>query len=124
MRVPLRTKMQTRSRKQISGRSYLIRCTCALASCKSLTEPISTVTMSSGFAVYLDIHIGDKDDHARKEAAYNATNAILAKNASIYGLPSRPQDLSDEQREILQELDVSIVLHRAVSQADETVECP
>lgn len=57
-------------------------------------------------SVYLDVYAGDKEEHARESAAYSATAALLAKNAAIYGLPDELSELSDEQREILQELDV------------------
>lgn len=56
--------------------------------------------------VYLDIYIGDKEAHAREEVAYHATSVLLSKNATIYGLPSTPQELSEEQQDILKELDV------------------
>ena len=59
-----------------------------------------------GVQVYLDIFIGDRDAHAQTEASYNATVALLAKNASIYGLPTSPSALSEEQRDILRDLDV------------------
>ena len=55
---------------------------------------------------YLDIYIGDKEIHGREEAAYSATCALLSKNAQIYGLPATPPELSEEQRDILRELDV------------------
>ena len=57
--------------------------------------------------IYLDIFIGNKEAFAQEEAAYDATSALLSKNASIYGLPSVPQELSEEQQDILKELDVS-----------------
>ncbi|TCD68754.1 hypothetical protein EIP91_009900 [Steccherinum ochraceum] len=60
--------------------------------------------------VFLDIFIGDKDKHAEEETAYNATNTLLAKNAAIYGLPSDPQELSEEQQDILKELDSSLTM--------------
>ncbi len=59
-----------------------------------------------GTQVYLDIFIGNSDEHAQADVAYNATVALLAKTAAIYGLPNSPADLSDEQQEILTELDV------------------
>lgn len=55
---------------------------------------------------YLDIFIGDPAEHSRHEAAYNSTCSLLTKNASIYGLPPTLSELSEEQREILQDLDV------------------
>lgn len=56
--------------------------------------------------VFLDIHIGDQQTHLRHETAYNATLALLTKNSSIYGFPSTPEELSEEQQDILKELDV------------------
>lgn len=55
---------------------------------------------------YLDVYIGDKDVHAREEAEYSATCVLLSNNAHIYGLPPTPPELAEEQRDILQELDV------------------
>lgn len=55
---------------------------------------------------YLDICMGDKDAHARDEAEYSATCALLLKTAHIYGVPSTPPELIEEQRDILRELDV------------------
>ncbi len=59
-----------------------------------------------GTQVYLEIFIGNTDEHAQADVAYNATAALLAKHAAIYGLPNSPADLSGEQQEILKELDV------------------
>lgn len=59
-------------------------------------------------AVYLDIYVGHREEHARTQAEYDATAALLAKNAAIYGLPESPADLSDEQQDILQEIDSSV----------------
>lgn len=56
--------------------------------------------------VHLDIFIGNKEQHKLDEAAYLATCDLLANNAAIYGLPSDPQHLSQEQQEILREIDV------------------
>ena len=56
--------------------------------------------------VYLDICMGNREEHARAQAAYDATAALLAKNASIYGLPATPPELTEEQQDILKELDV------------------
>ena len=55
---------------------------------------------------YLDIFIGNKDVHDRDQAAYDATVDLLQKNATIYGLPLSVELLSEEQQDILQELDV------------------
>ncbi|KZT64470.1 hypothetical protein DAEQUDRAFT_747452 [Daedalea quercina L-15889] len=55
---------------------------------------------------YLDVYIGDQDAHAHAEAEYSATSALLSKNAPIYGLPSTPPELSEEQQDILKELDM------------------
>ena len=56
--------------------------------------------------LYLDIFIGNKDEHDRDQVAYDATVALLQKNATIYGLPLSVELLSEEQQDILQELDV------------------
>lgn len=58
--------------------------------------------------VYLDIFLGDRDEHQRLEELYTRTRNILAKNAVIYALPPAPEELSEEQQEILQDLDVII----------------
>ncbi|KAI0827337.1 hypothetical protein BC628DRAFT_1418451 [Trametes gibbosa] len=76
---------------------------------------------------YLDIYIGDKDEHARAQTAHDATAALLAKNAAIYGLPTSPAALEEEEEEeeqILQELDFFVVLadaREAPRQAEPTV---
>ena len=59
--------------------------------------------------VWLDVFMGDSDDHARAQLAYDATTTLLDKNATIYGLPPNPLDLSEEQQDILRELDVFIL---------------
>ena len=59
-----------------------------------------------GILAYLDICIGHSDQHALAQASYDATVSLLTKNAAIYGLPSSPSALSEEQQEILKELDV------------------
>jgi cyclophilin family peptidyl-prolyl cis-trans isomerase len=61
-------------------------------------------------SVYLDICIGNRDEYATAQAAYNSTCSLLSNNAKIYGLPSSPADLSEEQRDILRDLDKSISL--------------
>ncbi|KAI0672249.1 cyclophilin-like domain-containing protein [Trametes maxima] len=66
--------------------------------------------MASHPHAYIDIYIGDEQEHRRAGAAYDATVALLLKNAAIYGLPSAPSDLSEEQQQILKELDVHISL--------------
>ena len=60
---------------------------------------------------WLDIYIGDKDAHTKEQAAYDATNELLRKNYAIYGLPPSLVELSEEQQQILKELDV----HRLAS---------
>lgn len=59
-------------------------------------------------SVYLDFHVGDEEEHSRQQARYDATEALLTKNALIYGLPMTPSELSEEQRDIIKELDVHI----------------
>jgi len=65
----------------------------------------------SSVAVYVDVSIGNGEEHARDQAAYNATVTLLSQKASIYGLPTRPEELSEEQEDILRELDSSIEMH-------------
>lgn len=60
--------------------------------------------------VYLDVFIGDEEQHKIDEAAFTATCDFLANNAAIYGLPSDPRHLSSEQQEMLREIDRSHVL--------------
>ena len=55
---------------------------------------------------WLDIYIGDRDAYDTEKAAYDATNSLLHKNRAIYGLPSTLEELSEEQQDILKELDV------------------
>lgn len=76
----------------------------------ALTVPPSHVTVWPFTMpnVFLDIFIGNRAEHAKCQAAYEATCSLLAKNAKIYGLPRSPEDLSDEQQQILADLDVQI----------------
>ncbi|CDO77397.1 hypothetical protein BN946_scf184857.g3, partial [Trametes cinnabarina] len=71
-----------------------------------LQVPLHALAM--GTSAYLDIFMGDADAHAKAKAAYDATAALLAKNAVIYDLPSSPPHLTEEQQEILKELDSSL----------------
>ncbi|KIJ15336.1 hypothetical protein PAXINDRAFT_115001 [Paxillus involutus ATCC 200175] len=56
--------------------------------------------------VYLDIYIGEAERFAQEEASYKHTSDLLAKYATSYTLPSKPEELSDWQKEILQNIDV------------------
>lgn len=56
--------------------------------------------------VYLDVFMGDEEQHKIDEAAFTATCDFLANNAAIYGLPSDPRHLSSEQQDMLREIDV------------------
>ena len=67
-----------------------------------------------GILAYLDICIGHTDQYALAQASYDATVSLLTKNAAIYGLPSSPSALSEEQQEILKELDVLFLLLRPI----------
>jgi len=62
--------------------------------------------MQMSSTVYLDVFMGDAEQHKIDEAAFIATRNLLANNAAIYGLPSDPQHLSSEQQEMLREIDV------------------
>lgn len=68
-------------------------------------------------SVYLDIYIGNKEEYLQAQAQYDATRALLTKSASIYGLPVIPSELSEEQRDILREIDVHISVRK-----DQTIE--
>ncbi|GJE86629.1 cyclophilin-like domain-containing protein [Phanerochaete sordida] len=57
---------------------------------------------------WLDIYIGDRDAYDKDKAAYDATRSLLQKNYIIYGLPSTLEEISEEQQEILKELDSSL----------------
>ncbi|KIJ63790.1 hypothetical protein HYDPIDRAFT_29140 [Hydnomerulius pinastri MD-312] len=59
--------------------------------------------------VYLDIYMGDVTERARAEASYNHTSELLSKYAVSYALPFNPEELSEEQREILRGIDKSKV---------------
>jgi len=52
---------------------------------------------------FLDIYIGNEGRLNDASALYQLTCALLKKNASIYGLPHTLNELSEDQREILQE---------------------
>lgn len=79
-------------------------CSCALNPLFSLFQ--STNRTMSSVNVHLDIFMGDEEQHKLAEAAYLSTCDLLANNAAIYGLPSDPQHLSQEQQVILREIDV------------------
>ncbi|THU96219.1 hypothetical protein K435DRAFT_755110 [Dendrothele bispora CBS 962.96] len=57
--------------------------------------------------VYLDIYSGDKVEYETLNDRYTHTTSLLAKNASVYGLPSSPELLTDEQQEILHDVNKS-----------------
>lgn len=61
----------------------------------------------AGRQVYLDVWIGDSKQFLRDQDAYNRTRLYLDKHATSYGLPSRPEELADWQKEILQGIDAS-----------------
>lgn len=65
-----------------------------------------STTMTEEVMVFLDIHMGNREDHAKEQAEYDATTSLLTKNAAIYGLPTTPAELTEEQQQILAELDV------------------
>lgn len=61
--------------------------------------------------VYLDIHIGDKEIYQTEEVSYKHTSTLLSKHAASCGLSSTatPQDLSEDQREILKSVTVHTI---------------
>ncbi|KAI0694196.1 cyclophilin-like domain-containing protein [Cytidiella melzeri] len=66
--------------------------------------------MSSHPKAFLDVFIGDRAVYDQKQAEYKATAALLAKNHAVYGLPSSLEQLSEEQQQILAELNSSITI--------------
>lgn len=62
--------------------------------------------MESPPRAFLDIYIGDKATYDAQLSAYNRTSTLLLANCTIYGLPSTPEDLSDEQQGILEDINV------------------
>ncbi|KIK70043.1 hypothetical protein GYMLUDRAFT_255246 [Collybiopsis luxurians FD-317 M1] len=58
-------------------------------------------------SAYLDIHAGDIAEHEKQTDEYSFTSSLLSKHASVFDLPARPELLSDEQREILRDLNKS-----------------
>lgn len=83
-----------------------------LSNCTAYAEAVvnpahDLTTMSSDQAEpYLDIYIGDEIAYNSQLAAYRLTSSLLQKNAAIYGLPDKPEDLSEEQQQLLQEIQV------------------
>jgi len=61
---------------------------------------------ASATTAYLDICIGNREEHDKEEERYEKTRQVLKKNAVIYGFPDDPEQLSVEQRETLKEVDV------------------
>ncbi|KAH0834951.1 hypothetical protein J3R83DRAFT_10646 [Lanmaoa asiatica] len=61
----------------------------------------------AGCQVYLDIWIGDSKQVLRDQDAYNRTRLHLEKHAASHGLPSKPEELADWQKEILQGIDAA-----------------
>ena len=61
---------------------------------------------------YLDVCIGNREEHDKEEERYKKTKLVLKKNAVIYGFPDDPEQLSVEQQETLKEVDV---LPRSIS---------
>jgi len=57
-------------------------------------------------SVYLDVYIGDQEAHAPAKKPHDKVLALLDRHGSVYGLPSRPEDLSAEQRDIVQDMHV------------------
>jgi hypothetical protein len=69
-------------------------------------------------SAYLEVNIGNKTSFEHQSAAYKQTLSLLEKNAAAYGLPESPPSLSEEQREILADLDVSAVCMDAMFQTE------
>ncbi|KAJ3829146.1 cyclophilin-like domain-containing protein [Lentinula raphanica] len=58
-------------------------------------------------AAYLDIFAGDAGQHESETEQYNLTRSLITKHQAVFNLPALPELLSDEQREILQDLNKS-----------------
>ncbi|KAJ3863323.1 cyclophilin-like domain-containing protein [Lentinula novae-zelandiae] len=58
-------------------------------------------------SAYLEILAGDTIKHEKETNAYNFTRSLMSKHGPIFDLPALPELLSDEQREILQDLNKS-----------------
>jgi hypothetical protein len=69
-------------------------------------ESLKLASASFLTSAYFNIFIGDQTVHNAAQAEYNANNTLLTKNCKIYRLPSTPEQLSNEQQQILAELDV------------------
>ncbi|KAL1742447.1 cyclophilin-like domain-containing protein [Schizophyllum fasciatum] len=59
-------------------------------------------------AAFLDIYAGNEAEYAAHLKDYTATADLLSKKAESYGLPSAPEALSEEQQDILRDLDRQI----------------
>jgi len=55
-------------------------------------------------SAYFDIYIGDEATFRSSLVAYEATSELLTRNANIYGLPTIPEELNEEQRGIIEEI--------------------
>ena len=56
---------------------------------------------------FLDVYSGNKEEFDAATNAYDATVAFLRSKGATYGLPVAPEELDEEQREILRDLAVS-----------------
>jgi len=75
-------------------------------SCEELSigpSPISTLMSERPF---LDICIGDAEAHVLLSEEYQQTVELLKKHARVYGMPEIPEELSEEQQDILKDLTV------------------
>ncbi|KDQ20002.1 hypothetical protein BOTBODRAFT_383856 [Botryobasidium botryosum FD-172 SS1] len=62
------------------------------------------MSQSATFSAYFDIYIGDEAEFGKSLAAYEATSELLARSANIYGLPNIPEELDEEQRGVIEEI--------------------
>jgi len=68
--------------------------------------PTEFIMSASATTAYLDIYIGNREEHEREEERHKKTKEMVKKNAVIYGFPDDPEQLSMEQQETLREVDV------------------
>ncbi|KAJ3724152.1 cyclophilin-like domain-containing protein [Lentinula guzmanii] len=58
-------------------------------------------------AAYLDVYAGDTTKHEKEIEEYNLARSLISTHGTVFNLPALPELLSDEQREILQDLNKS-----------------
>jgi hypothetical protein len=83
--------------------------------CNRLTRVESFQLILMSQTAFLDIYSGNKGEFEADSKAYATTVALLDSKAATYGLPSTPEDLDEEQQNILSDLSASTRLVRPCS---------